>query len=212
MPERPGRDLELTRTRLTAWLADRLPQARDLALSTLASPSTSGYSNDTLLFDATWREGGATQQRSLVARIEPTGLTVFPAYDLGREFRLLQILAGTDVPVPPARCWGVRSIRAGTGPPEPSSARLQAPCSAARSTATARVRAAADRQRQVSCEGASAWRAFLLCATPARLRQPRSFLVRPAMLQCGHARGDCFWRTPFRAGTGSGHAVLFFAG
>jgi aminoglycoside phosphotransferase (APT) family kinase protein len=38
-----------------------------------------------------------------VVRIQPTGFQVFPEYDMGLQFRTLQILGGTDVPVP--RVW-----------------------------------------------------------------------------------------------------------
>jgi aminoglycoside phosphotransferase (APT) family kinase protein len=38
-----------------------------------------------------------------VARLKPTGFTVFPTYDMARQYRILRILAGTDVPVPRVR-------------------------------------------------------------------------------------------------------------
>ncbi len=100
MPERPGRDLDATRERLTAWLACKLPAAQDLALSPLSGPSATGFSNDTLLFDATWTADGQTHTRGLVVRVQPTGLTVFPEYDMARQFRVMEILGRTDVPVP----------------------------------------------------------------------------------------------------------------
>src|SRR5437899_10654278 len=38
----------------------------------------------------------------MVVRIEPSGFTVFPAYDVGQQFRIMQRLGETtDVPVPP---------------------------------------------------------------------------------------------------------------
>jgi aminoglycoside phosphotransferase (APT) family kinase protein len=100
MLQRSGRDLDLTRERLAAWLATKLPDAAHLRLSPLASPSFTGFSNDTLLFDLTWEERGEERTRGLVVRIEPSGLTVFPEYDLARQFRVMEILRRTDVPVP----------------------------------------------------------------------------------------------------------------
>ncbi len=45
-------------------------------------------------------EGGQSKRESLVVRIQPTGYQVFPEYDLGLQFRTMELLAKTDVPVP----------------------------------------------------------------------------------------------------------------
>ncbi len=96
----PRRDLDATRERLLAWFEARLPRARGLRLSELTGPGTTGFSNDTLLFDLAWREDGRDVKRELVVRIEPGGTRVFPDYDLGQQFRVMRALAATDVPVP----------------------------------------------------------------------------------------------------------------
>jgi len=96
----PRRDLEETRERLAGWLARRLPGARELRLSALSGPGETGFSNDTLLFDLHSREDGRERARALVARIEPRGLTVFPAYDMRRQYEVQRRLEDTDVPVP----------------------------------------------------------------------------------------------------------------
>ncbi len=96
------RDLDALRESLTKWLAGRLPSAAELALSPLKQPGA-GLSNETYLFDARWRVGGRQETASLVVRLEPTDFLVFPEYDLGKQFRVLQCLAETDVPVPRAR-------------------------------------------------------------------------------------------------------------
>jgi len=96
----PRRDLAATRERLRAWFAAKLPRAQQLCLSELTGPGTTGFSNDTLLFDLVCREDGRETRRELVVRIEPGGLRVFPHYDLGEQFRVLRALACTDVPVP----------------------------------------------------------------------------------------------------------------
>ena len=97
----PQRDLELTRKRLTEWFATALPDAQDLQLSELTGPGATGFSSDTLMFELAWKQGGEQQREDLVARIEPSGLRIFPEYDLDQQFRVLQILGEkTDVPVP----------------------------------------------------------------------------------------------------------------
>ena len=100
MPTPWERDLEADRRRLTAWLGRVLPDTRDLSISELTTPQATGFSNDTLLFDATWRQAGRAQTRGLVARVQPTGFQVFPDYDLALQYRVLELLAASDVPVP----------------------------------------------------------------------------------------------------------------
>jgi aminoglycoside phosphotransferase (APT) family kinase protein len=97
------RDLERDRGRLTAWLAARMPAATSLELHGLRAPESSGFSNDTLLGELEVTEGGAVRRERLVVRIQPTGFQVFPDYDLGLQFRAMQLLAKTDVPVPRVR-------------------------------------------------------------------------------------------------------------
>jgi aminoglycoside phosphotransferase (APT) family kinase protein len=100
MPTPWQRDLDETRTRLARWLASVLPEASDITVANLASPSSSGFSNETLLFDLSWREAGERRREELVIRIQPTGFPVFPHYDVGLQFRTMQLLEPTDVPVP----------------------------------------------------------------------------------------------------------------
>jgi aminoglycoside phosphotransferase (APT) family kinase protein len=57
------------------------------------------------LFDAVWRDHAGERQRRLVARVEPTGPSVHPSYNLEREFAVMQALsAHATVPVP-APLW-----------------------------------------------------------------------------------------------------------
>ena len=99
MPAPHGRDLDLTRKHLTEWLEGRLEGATDIRLSELAGPGTTGFSNDTVMFDAEYTRDGQTHRDPMVARIRPSGFNVFPDYDLGRQFRVQKLLADTDVPV-----------------------------------------------------------------------------------------------------------------
>ena len=103
MPTMWQRDLEQDRARLTDWLRRRLPEASDLRITDLVAPQSSGFSNDTLLFDLAFTQNGKPQREALVVRIEPMGEKVFPEYDLGLQYRTMQMLAATDVPVPRLR-------------------------------------------------------------------------------------------------------------
>ncbi|MFQ5514464.1 MAG: phosphotransferase family protein [Myxococcota bacterium] len=103
MPMPQGRDLELTRKQLREFFAAELPDAEDLRLSPLRGPGTTGFSNDTLMFDLEWREGGRARREALVVRISPSGVRVFPDYDLGLQYRVLRQLEPTSVPVPRVR-------------------------------------------------------------------------------------------------------------
>ena len=58
MPAPRGRDLELTSRRLRDWFSGVLPDAREIRLSGLAGPATTGFSSDTLMFDLEYREDG----------------------------------------------------------------------------------------------------------------------------------------------------------
>lgn len=99
------RDPEALRARLRAWLATRLPAGADPEVISLDVPPGNGMSSETVLFDASWRDGAEVVMRSMVARIAPQAesLPVYPVYDIVRQFRVLSELGrlGT-VPVPPA--------------------------------------------------------------------------------------------------------------
>jgi len=100
MPTMWRRDLEADGKKFEGWLCGRLPGASGLRMSPLVAPQSSGFSNETLLFDLVWTEGGKEKSEKLVVRIQPTGYQVFPEYDLGLQFRTMQLLSATDVPVP----------------------------------------------------------------------------------------------------------------
>jgi aminoglycoside phosphotransferase (APT) family kinase protein len=96
-----SRDLEQTRVQLTTWLSGRLPAADDVVVSDLRAPSM-GFSNETLLFDLDWRGNGTRHVEPLVIRFRPAA-QIFPDYDLGQQYRVMQLLAPTGVPVPRMR-------------------------------------------------------------------------------------------------------------
>jgi aminoglycoside phosphotransferase (APT) family kinase protein len=94
-------DVDTLRARLATWLAGKLDVER-VDLSPLTKPGA-GFSNETLLADVAWQDGGATRADRLVFRLEPRDVRVFPEYDLSQQVRVMQCLRGTGVPVPTVR-------------------------------------------------------------------------------------------------------------
>lgn len=101
MPVPDQRDPEVTRAVLARWLAERSPQTGRVAVTALEIPQTSGFSAETLLFDA--ELDGRTER--LVAKVAPRRYQVFlDPLPYADQYRLLRLLdERTDVPVPPTR-------------------------------------------------------------------------------------------------------------
>jgi aminoglycoside phosphotransferase (APT) family kinase protein len=79
----------------------RVDGASNVRVADVQIPQASGLSNETVLFEATWDQNGGERHERLVARVQPSGPAVFPRYDLGLEFSVMQALErNTDVPVP----------------------------------------------------------------------------------------------------------------
>lgn len=96
------RDPAEAHERLTAWLGAR-PGASGAEVSALEMPASTGFSHETLLFDARWTEGGVDRSARLVARVEPTQHTVFLDPDFAAEYRVMRALSertGVRVPAP----------------------------------------------------------------------------------------------------------------
>jgi aminoglycoside phosphotransferase (APT) family kinase protein len=104
LPQTSTRDAEATRAALEQWLAAALPEGVEPTIVGLDAPSTNGMSSETVLFDATWRDGTTRVEHALVARIapDPVNVPVFPTYDLGRQATTMQVVRDRcpDVPVP----------------------------------------------------------------------------------------------------------------
>lgn len=91
------RDAVATRTALAGWLAARTGAA-DVEVGELTIPGLSGFSNETLLVDATW-DGTL---HPLAIRVEPTGHTVFPSTAFDTQVAVMRALVDAHgVPVPP---------------------------------------------------------------------------------------------------------------
>lgn len=94
------RDQEQTRAALAAWLGARL-EVEQVAVGELSIPGLSGFSNETLIFDATWEADGVPVTQGLVLRVEPGGHQVFPSTEFDAQVRVLRALhADGTVPVP----------------------------------------------------------------------------------------------------------------
>lgn len=102
MPETTHRDPAETGATLAAWLEAHVDGAAGVRVSNLEAPPTNGFSSETILFDASWDEAGvAATEHRLVARIAPTGYTVFLDPDFVGQCRVMRTVAEqTDVPMP----------------------------------------------------------------------------------------------------------------
>ncbi|MGE0484093.1 MAG: phosphotransferase family protein [Gammaproteobacteria bacterium] len=91
--------LDDTAGRIRDYLAGKLPDARDLALVDLQQIAV-GWSHETFLFDATWREGGEAHRQGFCLRRDPGNALLRELSDLGEQFRVLECLAPTALPTP----------------------------------------------------------------------------------------------------------------
>ena len=95
------RDLDEVRARLADWTSGRIARNAAVEITDLAMPASTGYSGETFLFRAHWAEG----EQRLVARLKPTGHSVFNSFEFANEYRAIDALANlTDVPM--ARTFG----------------------------------------------------------------------------------------------------------
>jgi hypothetical protein len=92
-------DLAGAQSKFVAWLQKKMPEASDISIMNIER-SGSGLSNETFLFEMTWKEDGRPQSRGMVLRLPPKSFPVHPEYDLKKQFTIMQILGKTSVPVP----------------------------------------------------------------------------------------------------------------
>ncbi|QHG85538.1 phosphotransferase family protein (plasmid) [Rhodococcus rhodochrous] len=78
---------------LAEWLPHVLGADGPVKLSDLEIPTASGMSSETILFTATWQEGGEHQTRGLVIRRPPNSQGLFVDYDIAREGRVMSAMA-----------------------------------------------------------------------------------------------------------------------
>jgi aminoglycoside phosphotransferase (APT) family kinase protein len=106
VPVPDQRDPEVTRSRLEAWLPSQLPHVTGVKIERVQTPATNGFSTETLMFEARWQADGEQEQHErLVAKVAPTGFQIFPEPRFAEQFRLLKVLAGTQIAVPPVHWY-----------------------------------------------------------------------------------------------------------
>lgn len=78
-----------------------MPGAEDVHVTGVTPPEATGFSSDTLIFNASWNERGQPREKGLVARVRPTGYAIFPEYDIALQYNVVKALGEhTDIPVP----------------------------------------------------------------------------------------------------------------
>jgi aminoglycoside phosphotransferase (APT) family kinase protein len=93
------RDPATTAASLERWLG-AVAGLDDVHVSDVAIPGATGWSNETILFDATWLGASGLERHELVARIAPTDHLVFPDRTFEAQFAVMRALAThTDVPM-----------------------------------------------------------------------------------------------------------------
>lgn len=107
LPGKSVGDPDRHRASLEQWLRAQMPQAENLRIPEMEMPAATGFSNETVVFDATWSEGGEPVQRRFVARIEQEDGGLFPeqtpdcAISADVQQRIMRVVAERGVaPVP----------------------------------------------------------------------------------------------------------------
>ncbi|NEB74142.1 phosphotransferase family protein [Streptomyces sp. SID14478] len=96
-PRTSTREPEEIARRLTAWLGHRLPGAKAVNVTV---PESNGMSSETLLFDI---EHPQPPVRACALRLaaDPSAYTIFPVYDMPKQYRTMRLAAErTGLPVP----------------------------------------------------------------------------------------------------------------
>jgi aminoglycoside phosphotransferase (APT) family kinase protein len=92
-----ARDQNETARQLTAWLSG-VAGLDDVCVGAIEIPASTGFSNETVLFDATWADGDAHR---LVVRIAPQAYQVFFETNFESQYRVMRALGEhSDVPIP----------------------------------------------------------------------------------------------------------------
>lgn len=96
-----GHDVDLAelRVKLAGWLRQKMPEARDIALEDVER-SGAGFTNVSIPFTLRWREADRERTAGMLFRGAGTSDPVYPDFKLERQFRVMQRLQDTAVPVP----------------------------------------------------------------------------------------------------------------
>lgn len=108
VPGKTQGDPQRHRQRIEAWMRRQLPDAEDLRVVRLDMPRATGFSNETVFFDAATREAGREVVRRYVARVEQEDGPLFPVQtpacrvSVELQYRIMRTIAASGaVPVPP---------------------------------------------------------------------------------------------------------------
>src|SRR6478735_2122526 len=94
------RDPEPTAATLARWFETQQGVASP-SITNVSIPEATGWSNETIFFDATWLDASAVRSRALVARVAPSEHRVFPDDTFARQYAVMRALAShSDVPIP----------------------------------------------------------------------------------------------------------------
>ena len=92
------RDLDETVAALRTWL-DTIPDYAGARVDNVSIPQATGWSNETIFFDAHMTRSGVEHTEELVVRIAPRDYQVFLEPDFERQFTVMALLGEhTDVP------------------------------------------------------------------------------------------------------------------
>jgi aminoglycoside phosphotransferase (APT) family kinase protein len=101
-------DPERLKQVLANWLAERWPGAQGVVIDDLITPKETGFSNETVIFRAAWREPGRHRDGRYVMRIEPVSPPIFPQQtaeplpSVEIQYRAMEAVArGSAVPIAP---------------------------------------------------------------------------------------------------------------
>lgn len=101
-------DPERVKQSVAKWLNERWREASGVEIHDLNTPRASGYSNETIMFRASWREAGRSRNGRYVLRMEPQRPPLFPAQtsvsrpSVDVQYRAMKAVAErSDVPLAP---------------------------------------------------------------------------------------------------------------
>jgi aminoglycoside phosphotransferase (APT) family kinase protein len=98
------RDPDVTRTVLAEWISGRVDA--EVSVAPTSGPAATGFSNETMLVDATWDDGDGPGEHRLVFRVQPTSHAVFPHDLFEVQHRVMSALGGErDLRVPRLRWY-----------------------------------------------------------------------------------------------------------